>query len=217
MILQVGAPSLRSRGGGSWAQRYNPAMPSHLRRYDEPGHVHFLTVSCYRRLPFFNEPAMRNIVVHGMDESRRRLGFRWIGYVIMPEHVHWFCYPQLPGAETLIPISRILQSVKTSVGMRVKEALRTVWARRRTLGHPGLDRSATSPQTNKPIWTTRGIDVNLTEYQKLLQKLDYCHANPVKRGLAKRAKDWQWSSHRFYQFADASILAMDWDGSWPIV
>ena len=28
--------------------------------------------------------------------------------------------------------------------------------------------------------------------------IDYIHLNPVRRGLAKRAVDWKWSSARFY-------------------
>ena len=36
-------------------------MPSHLRRYDEPGHTHFWTISCYRRLQFFHDDGMKRV------------------------------------------------------------------------------------------------------------------------------------------------------------
>ena len=48
------------------------------------------------------------------------------------------------------------------------------------------------------------------------QKLDYCHKNPLTRGLVDDPADWKWSSYRFYEFGDRSVLPMDWDGSWPI-
>ncbi len=187
-------------------------MPTSLHRYDEPGHVHFLTVSCHRRLPFFGTPDIRDAVADSMRRSRGRLGFRWIGFVIMPEHVHWLVLPQRSDDSDVIPISGVLQSLKTSVGMNVKRALRGVWGRRRSLGHPGLDRWATAHTDHKPIWTTRGIDFNVTNISTLRAKLDYCHANPVTRGLVDRPEDWRWSSYRFYELDDRSSLVMDWDG-----
>ncbi len=191
-------------------------MPTHLRRYDEPGDIHFLTVSCYRRLPFFHRPEIRTLVVDCMAEARRRLGFRWIGYVIMPEHVHWLCYPHPPGSTRPIPISNVLQSLKTSVGMRVKQALREEWWQRRTLGYAGLDRWATAATGKKPIWTTRGIDFNIKTHDRLLQKLNYCHNNPVKRGLVDGPDQWPWSSYNHYEEGGERLLATDWDGRWPI-
>ena len=79
-------------------------MPSQLRRHDEPGHTHFWTISCYRRLQFFHDDGMKQVV----------------------------------------------------------------------------------------------------------------HKNPITRGLVAGAGDWRWSSYRFYEHADASVLAMDWNGGWPI-
>jgi putative transposase len=195
---------------------YHGPVPTHLRRYDEPGHAHFLTVSCYRRLPFFGTAELRTTVVRCMADASRRLGFRWIGYVIMPEHVHWLCYPQVPRSEDVVPISAILQSLKTAIGMRAKQALREAWLRRRSLGHAALDRWATAESDHKPIWTTRGIDFNVASYERLIQKLDYCHKNPLTRGLVERPEDWIWSSQNHYEGGGTVLLAMDWDGGWPL-
>ncbi len=60
-------------------------------------------------------------------------------------------------------------------------------------------------------------DFNLRTHKTLLEKLDYCHKNPLTRALVDRAEDWPWSSYRFYEFGDESVLKMDWDGSWPII
>lgn len=86
-------------------------MPTNLRRYDEPGHVHFLTISCYRRMPFFGHPHVRSIVVECMGAARERIGFRWIAYIVMPEHVHWLIYPQQTSGDDPIPISSVLESL----------------------------------------------------------------------------------------------------------
>ena len=38
-------------------------MPAHLRRFNEPGHVHFRTISCPCRLGFFHHHGMKRIVI----------------------------------------------------------------------------------------------------------------------------------------------------------
>jgi len=63
---------------------------------------------------------------------------------------------------------------------------------------------------------TRGYDRNIFTADELREKIDYCHKNPLTRGLVGDPADWKWSSYRFYEFGDASVLSMDWDGRWPI-
>lgn len=35
--------------------------------------------------------------------------------------------------------------------------------------------------------------------------IDYIHNNPVKRGLCQKAREWRWSSARFYE-SDGTFL-----------
>ena len=41
-------------------------MPTHLRRYDEPGDTQFWTIACKRRLTFFHDEGMKRIVADGL-------------------------------------------------------------------------------------------------------------------------------------------------------
>jgi putative transposase len=59
------------------------------------------------------------------------------------------------------------------------------------------------------VWQRCGYDLNIWSEKKRIEKLDYMHNNPVKRGLVKTPGDWPCSSWRFYYLGDASILAMD--------
>jgi putative transposase len=38
--------------------------------------------------------------------------------------------------------------------------------------------------------------------------IDYFHANPVRAGLVMRARDWKWSSARWYE-SDKQIVDSD--------
>jgi putative transposase len=63
-------------------------MPRGLRRFQQSGQSHFLTLSCYRRQAKFSSPGACDLFVECLEDMRRRFGMRIYGYVIMPEHVH---------------------------------------------------------------------------------------------------------------------------------
>ena len=139
-----------------------------------------------------------------------------IGYVIMPDHVHVILYPHTPNSDAPIPISKLLHAFKQHVGYHGKERLRDVWRRRGELWSDPLNRWARGEYQSQSIWTPRGYDFNIDREKTLHEKLDYCHKNPVTRELVDAPEDWPWSSYRFYERGDESVLAMNWDGRWPI-
>ncbi|MBI1826691.1 MAG: transposase [Planctomycetes bacterium] len=190
-------------------------MPSRLRRYDHSGHAHFLTISCFRRLQFFRNDSVKRAFLEAMNHVLKKRGIRWLGYVIMPEHVHLLCWPHAQDGSEPVPISTVLHELKQDSGREGKAALRTVWSQQRTLGSRPLDAWATGADP-KPFWKPRAYDFNVTSERVHPQMIDYMHKNPVKRGLVDCAEQWAWSSYRFYEFRDASVMAMDWDGGWPI-
>ncbi len=192
-------------------------MPTHLRRHDEPGDSHFWTISCLRRLAFFHDDGMKLVVVEGLRVLQQRYGACLIGYVIMPEHLHLLIYPHARGDDQPIPISTLLHAFKKHVGFHGKQRLRDVWRARGQLWSKPLNTWARGDKREQSIWTVRGYDFNVRSDEKLREKLDYCHKNPLTRGLVERAEDWPWSSYRFYEFGDESVLKMDWDGCWPII
>lgn len=49
-----------------------------------------------------------------------------------------------------------------------------------------------------------------------MEKIDYCHNNPITRALVERPEQWPWSSYNHYERTGESLVAMDWDGTWPL-
>src|SRR5580693_10242552 len=85
-------------------------MRTPLTRLDGQRDLHFATFSCYRRRPLLGTVRARDRFVRVLDEVRRRHGFRLVGYVVMPEHVH------LPISEPAKNNpSKILQVLKQKV------------------------------------------------------------------------------------------------------
>jgi putative transposase len=59
-----------------------------LKRFYGKGHLHFITFSCYRRLPLLKTVRARDVFVKELGKVRDEMGFHLVGYVVMPEHVH---------------------------------------------------------------------------------------------------------------------------------
>ena len=95
---------------------YHLEMPAHLKRYDEPGHVHFWTISCTRRLGFFHHDDMKTIVVDGLKYLQAKFGICLVGYVVMPEHVHVLLFPHARECAEPTSISTLLRAFKQHVG-----------------------------------------------------------------------------------------------------
>ena len=76
-----------------------------------------------------------------------------------------------------------------------------------------LDRLRLPPSVHSDsrfrVWQRRFYPFNVFTERKRLEKLNYMHHNPVKRGLVSSPEQWPWSSFRFYHLNDASILSMD--------
>jgi hypothetical protein len=50
-------------------------MPSGLRRHYGAGYLHFITTSCYQRLPLLNTPSRRDLFLRILEQTRERYGF----------------------------------------------------------------------------------------------------------------------------------------------
>ncbi len=54
-------------------------MSAGLQRYYGKGHLHFITFSCYRRLPLLKTVRARDLFVKELAKVRDELGFQLVG------------------------------------------------------------------------------------------------------------------------------------------
>jgi putative transposase len=161
-------------------------MPKGLIRIYGFGHLHFITCSCYRRLPLLGTARARNTFVQVLASTRDRFGFRLVGYVVMPEHVHLLISEPARGTP-----STVLQKLKQDVSRKLRAA------------------SDKSDDRLPQFWQSRFYDFNVWTLKKKIEKLGYMHMNPLKRGLVTNPKDWPWSSYGFYQGQGKILIAID--------
>jgi putative transposase len=86
-------------------------------------------------------------------------------------------------------LARALQSLKISVARRSRE---------------------------NPFWQARYYDFSVFTESKRIGKLEYMHANPIRRGLVETAEAWRWSSARFYLSGETGKVQIEseWTMHW---
>ncbi len=172
-------------------------MPNKLRRYYGAGYFHFITTSCYRRLPLLARAQNRDLLLRILERVRRRYHFVVVGYVVMPEHIHL-----LLGEPERGNPSKVVQAIKQGFARRLLHKLRGVAdARQSSLWQTALD--------GGHIWQARFYDFVVFTEEKKVEKLHYMHANPVKRGLVMEPQQWEWSSFRHYALAEPGIVLIE--------
>ena len=161
------------------------AMTRGLHRYYGAEHLHFITCSCYRRLPLLRSARSRDRFLSVLEQTRKRYRLVVVGYVIMPEHVHLL----LSEPEVGTP-STVMQVLK-------QRTARALLPKRKPYD-PRQSQLFGERSIRAPFWQTRFYDFNVWTEKKRVEKLRYMHRNPVKRGLVPAPEDWRWSSYRFY-------------------
>ena len=172
-------------------------MPTGLKRRYGQQHLHFITFSCYRRLPLLCSLRAKNIFVNILGEVRDRYGFALVGYVVMPEHIHL-----LIGEPPKATPSTVLQVLKQRVSRQLRRNKKSPKEQFRLCFDDGED---SLPQ----FWQPRFYDFNVWSQKKKVEKLHYMHMNPIKRKLVSHPKDWPWSSFSFYANRHSGLLSID--------
>jgi putative transposase len=143
-------------------------MPYGLKRFQKAEALHFITFSCFHRLPFLTEPEPKDIVEAVLEEVRARHQARVYAYVLMPEHFHL-----LINEPPSILVAQFLKALKQVTSRRLRG-----------------DRAQ--------FWQARYFDSNIRGEEARSDVIRYIHRNPVKRGLVASPEQYRWSSFSHY-------------------
>jgi putative transposase len=169
-----------------------------LKRYYGQGDLHFVTFSCYRRRALLGTAHARDCFLTVLDQVRCKKNFLLLGFVVMPEHAHLL----FSEAQASDP-SEVLQVLKQQVCRALRKK-----PRKPAAGQPALGLAAETEQ-HQHFWQRRFYDFNVWSERKLREKLNYMHANPVKRKLVLHPGDWPWSSWSHYAKGEEGLLRID--------
>ena len=175
--------------------------PVHRRNYNEPGHAHELTFSCYHRFPFLKADRTCRWLADAIEDARSEWNFNLWAYVFMPEHVHLIVHPR----DTTYDVALIRKAIKSPVGRKAIQFIQEnapEWL-------PRITRRRGN-KVERLFWQSGGgYDRNVIEPATLMTTIDYVHMNPVRRGLVDRPEQWKWSSAAWYLRAGSPTIIPD--------
>jgi len=191
-----GGPSFAARKG--WGLAVSNSCPKNLKRYYGKHDLHFVTCTCYRRMPLLGSARSRSVFTKILGEVRDRYDFLLVGYVVMPNHIHLLIGEPARGTP-----STVMQVLKQRVSRRLRGKKRRGTKNQLTLPF------ATKEALPRQFWQRRFHDFNVWSHKKKMEKLKYMHFNPVMRRLVKDPKDWVWSSHSHYAMGKEGLVRID--------
>jgi putative transposase len=144
-------------------------LHSHLRRLeriwiDNP--IYFITTCTANRKKLLANEKAAAIIFEELKAARERHGWHIGMYVVMPDHVHFFCF----AADNAKRLSYFMASWKQWTSKRMKKEL-------------GIEGS---------IWQGEFFDHVLRNEASYAEKKEYVYHNPVRAGLVQHPADWQW-------------------------
>ena len=168
--------------------------------------LYFVTFSVVDWLPIFVDEDSCSIVANSLNHCHENKWLRTNAYVIMPTHLHAIVFDEDFDAERL---NRTLADLRKFTGRRLTEYVHRHLPRsfgESLRSEAGKDRkhrlwqSGTHPEAiyTQPFWR---------------EKLDYIHANPLRKGLVHEAHHWRFSSAAFWLNegeSDVILSAVDW-------
>jgi putative transposase len=199
------------RGGVLYDAGMERTYRKSCRRFNVPGHTHFLTFSCFGRQAFLMRERAREWLLDALRRALLLHDFSVWAWVFMPEHAHLLVHPRRESYS----ISAFLKSVKQPV-------THAAVAHLRNYAPAFLERMCdVQPDgtASYRFWQRGGgYDENLWTPKYIWDKIRYIHRNPVKRGLVKEPCDWRWSSAMdFARRREPQLLPIDRTeipGSW---
>lgn len=168
-------------------------MSNYIRRKTNGG-TYFFTVVANQRRAILCDDSVRVALRQSIITVRQRFPFDILAWVLMPDHMH--CIWRLPENDNDFgkrwSMIKRLTSKSCPQYHLPPEAMSLSKLQRHDFG----------------IWQRRFYEHEIRHEQEFQQILDYIHYNPVKHGLVKNAKDWEFST--FHRYVRQGFYSLDW-------
>ena len=137
------------------------------------GHPRYFITTCVQgRRNLLAEPEVHGVLRKHWAKSFELYGWAIGSYVVMPDHVHFFC----TDAGDKTRLSRMVGSWKQ-------------WSSKELCRLLGI---------KAPLWQKEFFDHLLRSDESYSEKWEYVRQNPVRAGLVLDADDWRYAGHIDY-------------------
>ncbi len=164
-----------------------------------PNATYFCTLSVIEWIDIFTKPVYGEIMINSLLYCQKNKGLILYGYVFMTNHIHLlFSIHEGCSAEAFIRDFKKWST--TSIQKELENESRRYI--KNLLNNSIFKKRINSLQ----IWQSNNYPEMIESIPFFKQKLEYIHANPIKRGYVSKAEDWMYSSARNWICGDHSVI-----------
>lgn len=160
-----------------------------IRNQDE---LYFVTFTVIQWLDVFSRKEYRDILLDSIRYCQKEKGLEVWAYCIMTNHAHWIL-----GRHGEPGLEGIIRDIKKYTSKKIIEAIaNNPFESRRELFLWLFERAGThnSNNTKYQFWQQHNHPIELNTNEKLDQRLNYIHNNPVEAGIVLSPEDYLYSS-----------------------
>lgn len=151
--------------------------------------IYFVTSTLVWWIPIFTSRTYFDILIEAFRFSQKEKGLQIYAFVILDNHLH--------AALSHPKLSQVLQSIKSYSAKIILNQLQKDdkrWAINIFAYQKKHHKTASTHQ----VWQEGFHPQLIKDEEMLIEKIDYIHYNPVKRGLVAKPEHWIYSSASHY-------------------
>ena len=156
----------------------------------EPTHPHFVTCTVLHWIPLFTNQESVEIIISSLKHLQQSDNMKIFAYVILENHLHM-----------VISSDDIAKSMKKFKSFTARALLLLLQKNgvNTILEQLAFYKKAHKTQTEYQVWQEGMQPKLISSEQMMLEKINYIHNNPLKRGYVDEASHWRYSSARDYE------------------
>ncbi len=159
-------------------------------RFGHPQAPHFCTCTIVGWLPVFTRPETMDIVLNSWKFLIANQRMTIFGYVILENHLHFIA--SSPDLSKEIGDFKSY-TARCIIDLLVTRRVKTLLLQLR------MFKKRHKADREFQLWEEGSHPQEINGDEMMLQKLEYMHMNPVKRGFVDEPEHWRYSSARNYK------------------
>ncbi|MDZ7657673.1 REP-associated tyrosine transposase [Fodinibius sp.] len=155
----------------------------------EDEYPYLITSSVIYGLPLFGSPRLSDIIINALKFLQNKREAKIYAYVIMENHIHFIAQANC--------LDRKIAAFKSYTARKCIDCLKNndkhIWLRRLC-----EQKSKFKTDRKYQFWDEGYHPKQIIGDYMMVQKVEYIHNNPVKRGYVDSPEDWRYSSAKNY-------------------
>jgi len=156
----------------------------------EQTHPHFMTCTILHWIPIFTRVETTNIVFDTLRYLQNNDNLKLYSYVILENHLH-----------LIVSSDDIAKSMRSFKSYTAKQILKLLQEKnvKTILDQLSFYKKAHKVDATYQLWQEGYAPKLIVDDKMMIDRINYIHNNPIKRGYVDEAKHWRYSSARDYE------------------